>query len=122
MIKANAIAIIGGKMIKESFEKDDDCDCCESKLNFKELTALSIATSIDALAVGVAFAFEFETKQAITVIILTGVITAALSATGVFVGHKFGAKYKKKAELLGGIILIVLGLKILLEHLGFIIY
>ena len=112
------LAIIGGKMIKESFEKDDDCGCCESKLNFKELFALSIATSIDALAVGVAFAFEFETKQAITVIILTGVITAALSATGVFVGHKFGAKYKNKAEFTGGLVLVLMGFKFLLEGLG----
>ena len=111
------LAIIGGKMIKESFEKEENCDCCESKLNLKELTALAIATSIDALAVGVTFAFEYERNKAITVIVLTGVITGLLSAIGVFIGHKFGAKYKNKAELTGGLVLVLMGLKFLLEGL-----
>lgn len=111
------LAIIGGKMIKESFEKEENCDCCESKLNLKELTALAIATSIDALAVGVTFAFEYERNEAITVIVLTGVITGLLSAIGVFIGHKFGAKYKNKAELTGGLVLVLMGLKFLLEGL-----
>jgi putative Mn2+ efflux pump MntP len=114
------LAIIGGKMIKESFEKEDGCCCQESKLNLKELTALAIATSIDALAVGVTFAFEYERNEAITVIVLTGIITAALSATGVFIGHKFGAKYKNKAELTGGLVLVLMGVKFLLEGLGII--
>ena len=111
------LAIIGGKMIKESFEKEENCDCCESKLSLKELTALAIATSIDALAVGVTFAFEYERNKAITVIVLTGVITGLLSAIGVFIGHKFGAKYKNKAELTGGLVLVLMGLKFLLEGL-----
>ena len=112
------LGIIGGKMIKESFEKEDECECCEAKLDLKELTALAIATSIDALAVGVTFAFEYERNEAILVIVMTGVITGLLSATGVFVGHKFGAKYKNKAEFAGGLVLVLMGLKFLLEGLG----
>lgn len=111
------LGFIGGKMIKESFEKEEDCCCQESKLNLKELTALAIATSIDALAVGVTFAFEYERNKAITVIVLTGIITGLLSAIGVFIGHKFGAKYKNKAELTGGLVLVLMGLKFLLEGL-----
>ena len=109
------LAIIGGKMIKESFEKDDECECCEGKLNLKELTALAVATSIDALAVGVAFALE-EVNIVLSVALI-GVITALLSAVGVFVGHKFGAKYKNKAEFTGGLVLVLMGIKFLLEGL-----
>ena len=111
------LGFIGGKMIKESFEKEEDCDCCALKLNLTELTALAIATSIDALAVGVTFAFEYERNEAITVIVLTGVITGLLSAIGVFIGHKFGAKYKNKAELTGGLVLVLMGVKFFLEGL-----
>lgn len=113
------LGIIGGKMIYESF-RDDECEECESKLNLKEIIALAIATSIDALAVGVTFAFQYERKDAITAIVLTGIITTLLSATGVFIGHKFGAKYKNKAELAGGLVLVGMGVKFLLEGLGII--
>ena len=111
------IFVIGGKMIYESFHGDDECECCDSKLDMKELIALAIATSIDALAVGVAFALTYEQKEVFIAVALIGVITAVLSAIGVFIGHKFGAKYKNKAELAGGIILVLIGLKILVEHL-----
>ncbi|MBR5191640.1 MAG: manganese efflux pump [Clostridia bacterium] len=114
------LAIIGGKMIWESFEKEDECECCQSKLNLKELTALAIATSIDALAVGVAFALEYEQKTVFVAVALIGIVTAALSAIGVFIGHKFGAKYKNKAEFAGGLVLVLMGLKFLLEGLGII--
>lgn len=113
------LGIIGGKMIYESF-CDDECEECESKLNLKEIIALAIATSIDALAVGVTFAFQYERKDAITAIVLTGIITTLLSAIGVFIGHKFGAKYKSKAELAGGLVLVGMGVKFLLEGLGII--
>lgn len=113
------LAIIGGKMIWESFEKEEnECDCSESKLNLKELTALAIATSIDALAVGVAFALEYEKKTVFVAVSLIGIVTALLSAIGVFIGHKFGAKYKNKAEFAGGLVLVLMGLKFLLEGLG----
>lgn len=112
------LVVIGGKMIWESFEKEEECENCESKLNLKELTALAVATSIDALAVGVAFALEYEKNTVFTAIILIGVVTAVLSAIGVFIGHKFGAKYKNKAEFAGGLVLVLIGLKFLLEGLG----
>ena len=112
------LAIIGGKMIKESFEKDECEECTDSKLNFKELTALAVATSIDALAVGVAFALTYETDEVFVAVALIGIITALLSAVGVFIGHKFGAKYKSKAELAGGLVLVGMGIKFLLEGLG----
>lgn len=113
------LGFIGGKMIWEAIKGDDECEeCGESKLDLKELIALSIATSIDALAVGVTFAFQYETVEALTVIGLTGIITASLSAVGVFIGHKFGAKYKSKAELTGGLVLVLIGVKFLLEGLG----
>ena len=113
------LGIIGGKMIYESFHGDDDeCECCDSKLDLKELTALAIATSIDALAVGVAFALTYEQKEVFIAVALIGIITAGLSAVGVFIGHKFGAKYKNKAELAGGLVLVLMGVKFLLEGLG----
>lgn len=113
------LGIIGGKMIYESFH-DDECECSDSKLDLKELTALAIATSIDALAVGVAFALTYEEKEVYTAVVLIGVITAVLSAIGVFIGHKFGVKYKNKAELAGGLVLVLMGVKFLLEGLGII--
>ena len=111
------LGIIGGKMIYESFH-DDECECCDNKLDIKELTALAVATSIDALAVGVAFALEYERNTVFVAVTLIGVITALLSAVGVFIGHKFGAKYKNKAELAGGLVLVFMGVKFLLEGLG----
>ena len=115
------LAIIGGKMIFEGIKGENECDeCGDKRLNLKELTALAIATSIDAFAVGVTFAFQYEKHEALTVIGLTGVITATLSAVGVFIGHKFGAKYKNKAEFAGGLVLVIIGVKFLLEGLGII--
>ena len=113
------LAIIGGKMILDVIKGGDDEEetaVTESKLDIKELFMLAVATSIDALAVGISFAFlQVKIVSAITVI---GCTTFCISAIGVFVGHKFGAKYEDKASLVGGVILILIGLKILLEHLG----
>ncbi|MBR3955685.1 MAG: manganese efflux pump [Clostridia bacterium] len=114
------LLIIGGKMILDVFkERKEGCDCCEeteSKLDLKELFAMAIATSIDALAMGVTFAFlKVNIASAVSVI---GVTTFILAVVGVLLGHKFGAKWKDKAALAGGIVLILLGTKILLEHLG----
>lgn len=115
------LAIIGGKMIWEAIKGGDECEeCGESKLDLKELTALAIATSIDALAVGVAFALEYERDKVFVAVALIGIITAGLSAIGVFIGHKFGAKYKNKAEFAGGLVLVAMGVKFLLEGLGII--
>ena len=85
-------------------------------LNIKEILTLAVATSIDALAVGISFAFlQVNIIKAVSVI---GVTTFVLSAAGVVIGNMFGARYEKKATLAGGIILVLIGLKILLEHLG----
>ena len=84
--------------------------------DIKELFLLAIATSIDALAVGVTFAFL--QVNIVPAIIIIGSVTFVISAAGVFIGNIFGSKYKSRAELAGGIILILLGIKILLEHLG----
>ena len=113
------LAFIGGKMLWDVFgskKEGEACQTAESRLDVKELFMLAIATSIDALAVGISFAFlQVNIGSAITLI---GCTTFVISAAGVFVGHKFGAKYEDKASLAGGAILILIGLKILLEHLG----
>jgi putative Mn2+ efflux pump MntP len=109
---------VGGKMIVDAIKewKEEDIVCeMDPPLDFKELTLLAIATSIDALACGVTFSFEenFNIFKAIAII---GVTTFIISSGGVYVGNIFGDKYKAKAQLLGGIILVLLGIKILLEH------
>ncbi len=109
------LSMIGGNMIKEAFGKDED-DLGGSITDVKTMFLLAVATSIDALAVGVTFAF-LEVKI-IPAVLLIGVVTFLLSAFGIKIGSIFGAKYKSKAELLGGIILVLLGVKILLEGLG----
>ena len=101
-------------MIKESFSKDDE-KVNEHPFQFIKMLLLAIATSIDALAVGITFAF-FETNISKSVIII-GLTTFILSIGGMKVGNIFGTKYKSKAEFSGGVILIILGLKILIEHL-----
>ena len=112
------LAIIGGNMIKESFEKDEKP--LDDSLGFKTMIVMAIATSIDALAAGVGFAFtEFNPPWFVYItFILIGIITLILSALGVKIGNIFGTKFKSKAELAGGIILILLGVKILFEGLG----
>ena len=112
------LAIIGGNMIKESFEKDEKP--LDDSLGFKVMIVMAIATSIDALAAGVGFAFtDFNPDWFVYItFILIGIITLTLSAVGVKIGNIFGTKFKSKAELAGGIILILLGIKILLEGLG----
>lgn len=108
------LGIIGGKMIKEAFEKDDECDY-NPDFSFKTMLALAVATSIDAMAVGVSLAFL---KVDIwTSILVIGLMTGAFSALGVKLGNLFGCRYKSKAEVVGGIVLVGIGIKILVEHL-----
>lgn len=111
------LLIIGGNMIRESLSKDNEE--LDGSFSFKSMFPLAIATSIDALAVGVTFALlpDVEIVPAISFI---GIITFALSAVGVKIGNIFGEKYKSKAEFVGGVVLIIMGLKILLEHMGII--
>ena len=108
------LALTGALMIKEAFDKDEKKDE-SSSLAFKTMLTMAIATSIDALAVGITFVMK-GTNVAFAVSII-GVTTFIISAVGVKTGNIFGTKYKSKAEFLGGIILIILGLKILIEHL-----
>lgn len=109
------LAAIGANMIKESFSKETN----ESSSSFscKTMLLMALATSIDALAVGITFALLPDVNVPLAVALI-GVTTFVLSAAGLKVGNVFGARYKAKAERLGGIILILIGLKILLEHLG----
>lgn len=109
------LAFIGINMIKEAVsggEAENDPD-----FSFKAMFALAVATSIDALAVGVSFAFLKVDIWA--AILLIGAVTALFSGAGVAIGNIFGARYKSKAELAGGVILVLIGLKILIEHLFF---
>ena len=108
------LALIGANMIREAVSgKEEDVD---SSLKFGEMFLMAVATSIDALAVGVSFAFlNVSIVPAVTCI---GVITFVISAIGVKIGSIFGARYKARAEIAGGVILIIIGLRILLQHLG----
>lgn len=108
------LAIIGVNMMRESFGGDEKLD---DDYSAKTMLPLAVATSIDALAVGITFAF-LQVNMYIALPLIGGV-TFLLSFAGVKLGHAFGAKYKSKAECLGGLVLILIGLKILLEHLGF---
>ena len=113
------LAFIGGKMLYDAFREEDGNEPVAgeaARLDLKEILMLAIATSIDALAVGVSFAFlQVDIVPAISLI---GVITFALSLVGVAAGHQFGARFEKPATVVGGVVLILIGLKILLEHFG----
>ncbi len=110
------LACIGGNMIREAFCGDDE----EANASFgiKTMLVMAVATSIDALAVGVAYGCMSEPINIGFAVGSIGVVTFLLSALGVRLGNVFGAKYKSRAELVGGVILVLMGLKILLEHLG----
>ncbi len=112
------LSIVGGNMIADAIKewKDEDkVEVMDPPLDLKELTLLAIATSIDALACGVTFSF-YENFNIIKAILIIGITTFCISSGGVYVGNIFGGKFKSKAQLTGGILLIFLGIKILLEH------
>jgi len=111
------LAVIGINMIREALSKDDE-DETSASLACRTMFIMALATSIDALAVGITFAFlNMSTLQTIFAVCCIGIVTFILSAVGVKIGSIFGKKYKSKAELAGGVILICMGIKILLEHL-----
>ena len=113
------LAWIGGSMLRESLSKKEEDEEVEPvELRHKELFLLAVATSIDALAVGVSFSMVELSVPIGAAAALIGCITFAISVGGVFVGHIFGARYKNRAEFVGGAILILIGVKILLEHFG----
>lgn len=112
------LGCIGGNMIKESLSKEEECDCTDASLSFKVMLTMAVATSIDALAAGVGMSVDLDGMGQILIAVLSiGVITFLLSALGVKIGNVFGSKYKFLAELSGGVVLVAMGIKILVEHL-----
>lgn len=109
------LLFIGSNMIRESFSKDDES--INNSLKFKVMLTMALSTSIDALAIGVTFAI-LPNVNIVFAVTFIGIITFIFSVLGVKIGNHFGVKYKSQAELIGGIILILLGIKILSEHLG----
>ncbi|MBC2890122.1 manganese efflux pump MntP [Gordonibacter massiliensis (ex Traore et al. 2017)] len=116
------LAFIGGKMLWDAFRGGEEELSCpaDGKLDLRELVMLSVATSIDALAVGITFAFL--RVDIVSSVALIGATTFVLALAGVAVGHRFGARYEKPATIVGGIVLVLIGTKILLEHLGLIAF
>ncbi len=113
------LGILGVNMLKEAFSKDcDDCEETSADLSAKTMFVMAVATSIDALAVGISLAMAGDVNIWISVALI-GLTTFLTSAIGVRIGNVFGAAFEKKAQMAGGIILVILGVKILLEHLGY---
>ena len=109
------LAVVGINMIRESLSKESES--LNDLIDFKTMTPLAIATSIDALAVGITFAF-LEVNIIMSMIVI-GLITFLLCIIGVIIGNKYGSKFEDKAQIIGGVVLIIIGLKILIEHLFF---
>ena len=108
------LSFIGGNMIREALSREEEK--LDDSFSFRTMMTLAVATSIDALAMGVTFAFL--RVNIVSAVLLIGATTFILSAAGLKVGNVFGAKYKARAELFGGVVMVLMGLKILLEHLG----
>ena len=114
------LGIIGFNMLKEAFHKEENCGCCENRdadLSVKTMFIMAVATSIDALAVGISLAMAGNVNI-IMAVLLIGACTCGFCTAGVKIGNVFGSKFEDKAQMAGGVILILLGTKILLEHLG----
>lgn len=111
------LVIIGANMLKEAFSKEEGCEECSADYSIKTMFTMAVATSIDALAVGISLAMAGDVNIWLAISII-GITTCILSGIGVKIGSVFGDKFEKKAEIAGGVILILLGLKIILEHLG----
>ena len=111
------LAIIGINMLKEALSKDCDCDENNADMSVKTMFVMAVATSIDALAVGISLAMAGNVNIVVAVILI-GLTTFLFSGAGVKIGALFGNRFEKKAQIAGGIILILLGIKILLEHIG----
>jgi putative Mn2+ efflux pump MntP len=109
------LGVIGGKMLWEAFSNPEDKEI-DDRLNVRELLVLSVATSVDALAVGISFAFLAVSITEVAVLI--GATTFLLTFAGIIIGHRAGVKFRRPAEIAGGVILIAMGTKILFEHLG----
>lgn len=112
------LALIGGNMMREAFEEDEENAKETPEFDWKHMLPLAVACSIDAFAVGVSFAF-MKVNIWFSVIVIS-VVTGAFSTVGLYIGRVFGARWQKPAQIAGGAVLVLLGLKVLLEHLGFI--
>lgn len=110
------LLLIGANMIREAFKKDEEA--ADDSLRIGTMLVLAVATSIDALAVGISMACASMSVNIFAAVAIIGAITLSLSMAGVKIGNAFGEKFKTKAEVSGGLILIAIGIKILLEHLG----
>jgi putative Mn2+ efflux pump MntP len=111
------LGFIGGKMIKDSFSKRREGDVDKNSFGFIKMLVLAVATSIDALAVGVTFAFL--KVDIYTAALMTGIITCFIAMVGVIIGSIFGMRFKSKAEFMGGAVLVAIGIKIVMEHVFF---
>ena len=111
------LALIGGNMVREAFEEDEENAKETADFDWKHMLPLAVACSIDAFAVGVSFAFM--TLNIWISVIIIGVTTGLFSAAGLYIGRAFGSHWQKPAQIAGGVVLILIGVKVLLEHLGF---
>ena len=112
------LAFIGGNMIREAFGEEEENSRETAQFDWRHMLPLAVACSIDAFAVGVSFAF-MKVNIWFSVIVI-GVVTGAFSAAGLYIGRVFGARWQKPAQIAGGAVLVLIGLRVLLEHLGFI--
>ena len=110
------LGYIGFNMLREAFSKEEGCEECNADLSVKTMFVMAVATSIDAMAAGISLAMD--SADILLNVICIGITTFVLSAVGVKVGNVFGSRFEKKAQIAGGVILILLGIKILLEHCG----
>ena len=114
------LGIIGGNMIREAFGEEEENSRETAQFDWRHMLPLAVACSIDAFAVGVSLAFMFTKAHMAFAILSIGVVTGLFSAAGLHIGRAFGSRWQKPAQIAGGAVLVLLGLKVLLEHLGFI--
>ena len=116
------LVFIGGNMVHEAFEEDEENSKETAQFDWKHMLPLAVACSIDAFAVGVSLTFMFTKAHMAFAILSIGVVTGLFSATGLYIGRAFGSRWQKPAQIAGGVVLILLGVKVLLEHLGVIAF
>ena len=116
------LVFIGGNMVHEAFKEDEENSKETAQFDWKHMLPLAVACSIDAFAVGVSLTFMFTKAHMAFAILSIGVVTGLFSAAGLYIGRAFGSRWQKPAQIAGGVVLILLGIKVLLEHLGVIAF
>ena len=116
------LVFIGGNMVHEAFEEDEENSKETAQFDWKHMLPLAVSCSIDAFAVGVSLTFMFTKAHMAFAILSIGVVTGLFSAAGLYIGRAFGSRWQKPAQIAGGVVLILLGVKVLLEHLGVIAF